>query len=194
MERLNNLLRLKVEEAARWELSNQELNKKADSLQLACEAAQEDNHSLHAQIEDLTSEREHYQTELNGYKVKVTHILKEVERLQQLLENFKRENNELRREVSELKQQLSGGNLREKNQKLLEEIERLNRVVEQHKEEIRELRLILTQDYALEKRIKEQLALIVILCAEIESLRLRVEDKEKEVEQVRRESLVPLKA
>jgi deoxyadenosine/deoxycytidine kinase len=67
-------------------------------------------------------------------------------------------------------------------------------VVEQHKEEIRELRLILTQDYALEKRIKEQLALIVILFAEIESLRRRVEDKEKEVEQVRRESLVPLKA
>jgi regulator of replication initiation timing len=62
----------------------------------------------------LTSEREHYQTELNGYKVKVTHILKEVERLQQLLETFKRENNDLRREVAELKQQLSGGNLREK--------------------------------------------------------------------------------
>ena len=32
-----------------------------DSLQLALEAAQEDNHSLHAQIQDLTSEREHYQ-------------------------------------------------------------------------------------------------------------------------------------
>jgi hypothetical protein len=34
----------------------------------------------------------------------------------------------------------------------------------------------------------------VILFAEIESLRKRVEDKEKEVEDVRRESLVPLKA
>jgi hypothetical protein len=54
--------------------------------------------------------------------------------------------------------------------------------------------LVLTQDYSLDKRIKEQLSLIVILFAEIESLRQRVKDKDQEIEQVRRESLVPLKA
>jgi deoxyadenosine/deoxycytidine kinase len=66
--------------------------------------------------------------------------------------------------------------------------------VEQQKEESKELRLILSQDHAFERRIREQLSLIVILCAEIESLRKRVEEKEREVEDVRRESLVPLKA
>lgn len=67
-------------------------------------------------------------------------------------------------------------------------------MVEQLREEIKELRLVLSQDHAFERRVREQLSLIVILCAEIESLRRRVEEKEREVEDVRRESLVPLKA
>jgi len=40
-------------------------------------------------------------------------------------------------------------------------------VTEQQNGELEELRLILTQDYSLDKRIKEQLSLIVILFAEI---------------------------
>ena len=44
---------------------------------------------------------------------------------------------------------------------------------------------------ALEKRIKEHLGLFVILFAEIESLRKRLKDKEKEVQDVRRSSLAP---
>ena len=67
-------------------------------------------------------------------------------------------------------------------------------MVEQLREEIKELRLVLSQDHAFERRVREQLSLIVILCAEIESLRRRVEEKEREVEDVRRESLVPFKA
>lgn len=38
------------------------------------------------------------------------------------------------------------------------------------------------------------MALMVVLFAEIETLRQRVKDKEKEVQEVRRSSLAPLKA
>lgn len=44
---------------------------------------------------------------------------------------------------------------------------------------------------ALETRIKEHLSLFVVLFVEIESLRRRVKDKEREVEQIRRSSLAP---
>lgn len=52
---------------------------------------------------------------------------------------------------------------------------------------------MLSQDYALERRLKEQMSLIVILCAEIETLRSRMGQKEREVETIRRESLIALK-
>jgi deoxyadenosine/deoxycytidine kinase len=52
------------------------------------------------------------------------------------------------------------------------------------------LRIRFTDETALHKRIQEHLALFVILFAEIESLRKRVKDKEREVEDVRRSSLV----
>lgn len=45
----------------------------------------------------------------------------------------------------------------------------------------------------MDRRLKEQLSLIVVLFAEIETLRKRIDDKEKEIEVVRRESLVTLK-
>ncbi len=47
---------------------------------------------------------------------------------------------------------------------------------------------------ALQKRINEHMALMVVLFAEIETLRKRVKDKEEEVKEVRRSSLLPLKA
>ena len=46
---------------------------------------------------------------------------------------------------------------------------------------------------SLQRRINEDMALMVILFAEIESLRKRVKDKEREVEDVRRSSLAPFK-
>jgi hypothetical protein len=55
------------------------------------------------------------------------------------------------------------------------------------------LRLRFTDEVSLQKRISEHLALFVVLFAEIESLRKRVKDKEKEVEDVRRSSLAPFK-
>ena len=45
----------------------------------------------------------------------------------------------------------------------------------------------------MNKRINEHLALMVVLFAEIESLRNRVKAKEKQVEDVRRSSLAPFK-
>lgn len=64
-------------------------------------------------------------------------------------------------------------------------------LVQQLEEEIAEIRVRFVDQNALEKRIKEHLTLFVVLFAEIESLRKRVKDKEREVEQVRRSSLVP---
>jgi hypothetical protein len=50
---------------------------------------------------------------------------------------------------------------------------------------------LFSDEAALTKRINEHLALFVVLFAEIESLRKRVKDKEKEVDEVRRSSLAP---
>lgn len=60
-------------------------------------------------------------------------------------------------------------------------------------EQLYELRLKFADEAALQKRINEHMALMVVLFAEIETLRKRVKDKEKEVEEVRRSSLAPLK-
>jgi hypothetical protein len=51
-----------------------------------------------------------------------------------------------------------------------------------------------SDESALVKRIQEHLSLFVVLFAEIESLRRRVKDKEKEVEDVRRSSLAPYRS
>jgi predicted RNase H-like nuclease (RuvC/YqgF family) len=71
------------------------------------------------------------------------------------------------------------------------EIDRLNKIVEQLQAELAELRIMFADQTALSKRINEHMALMVVLFAEIESLRLRLRNKEKEVEDVRRSSLAP---
>ena len=53
------------------------------------------------------------------------------------------------------------------------------------------MRLRLSDETALQKRINEHLSLMVMLFAEIETLRRRVKAKEKEVAEVRRSSLAP---
>ena len=45
----------------------------------------------------------------------------------------------------------------------------------------------------MQRRISEYMALLVVLFAEIESLRLRVKETEMEIETVRRSSLAPFK-
>ena len=52
-----------------------------------------------------------------------------------------------------------------------------------------QLGLRISDEAALEKRVKEHLALFVVLFAEIESLRARILAQEKELEEVRRDSL-----
>lgn len=79
------------------------------------------------------------------------------------------------------------------NRVLSAEIERLQKIVHTQKEDLEELRLSMSNQAALEKRINEDMALMVILFAEIESLRIRVKDTEKEIESVRRSSLAPFK-
>lgn len=58
--------------------------------------------------------------------------------------------------------------------KLTEEIDRLNRINNSLQSEIHDLRLSSTDGISLRKRHEESLALMVLLFAEVESLRLRV--------------------
>jgi len=74
---------------------------------------------------------------------------------------------------------------------LSEEIERLAVENEDLETQTKDVRLRLSDESSLQKRINEHLSLMVILFAEVESLRKRVVDKEKEVEKVRRSSLSP---
>jgi chromosome segregation ATPase len=74
---------------------------------------------------------------------------------------------------------------------LSEEINRLRSENEDLEAQAKEVRLRLSEESALQKRVGEQLALMVVLFAEIESLRRRVGEKEREVEEVRRRSLSP---
>ena len=48
-----------------------------------------------------------------------------------------------------------------------------------------------SEGVSLQKRVEEQLALLVVLFAEVESLRARLTSSEKECEDVRRSSIVP---
>ena len=67
------------------------------------------------------------------------------------------------------------------------------KIIKQLEQDVSELRIRLSDEISLHKRIQEHLALFVVLFAEIETLRKRVKDKEREVEDVRRSSLAPYK-
>lgn len=86
------------------------------------------------------------------------------------------------------------GHSDEKIRVMSEEIDRLNKLVQEKEDDLSELKLRFSDEAALVKRIQEHLALFVVLFAEIESLRKRVKDKEKEVEDVRRSSLAPFRS
>lgn len=79
----------------------------------------------------------------------------------------------------------------DKNKVLSEEIKRLNGINSDLEEQARDVRLRLTDETALQKRMNEHLSLMVILFAEIETLRNRVREKEMEVVEVRKSSLAP---
>ena len=74
---------------------------------------------------------------------------------------------------------------------LSEEINRLNGENRDLEEQTKDIRLRLSDETALQKRISEHLGLMVVLFAEIETLRNRVREKEKEVVEVRKSSLAP---
>ena len=62
---------------------------------------------------------------------------------------------------------------------LTEEINRLTGENKDLEEQTRDIRLRLTDETALQRRISEHLSLMVVLFAEIETLRNRVREKEK---------------
>lgn len=55
------------------------------------------------------------------------------------------------------------------------------------------MRVRFSDEAALTKRINEHLSLFVVLFAEIESLRKRVKDEERKVDDIRRSSLAPFR-
>lgn len=71
------------------------------------------------------------------------------------------------------------------------EIDRLTLLNQQLTVEVSDTRLRLSDQTALEKRVEEYMGLMVILFAEIETLRRRVTETERECEHVRRSSLAP---
>ena len=110
------------------------------------------------------------------------------------MQELKKENYNLKVELRESEGLIEKVNiLFIQNRVLSGEIDRLTEIIEIHKAEIGELRIRFADEAALHKRINEHMALMVVLFAEIESLRQRVKDKEKEVEDVRRSSLAPFK-
>ena len=109
VERLNNLLRLKVEEAARWETSNNELASRLGSAQVEINSRNvqqqgllSERRDIQAQINTLTQERHGFMQQIAEYKTKFEQVLGEVERLQALLERSKQENSELHSQIIEL--------------------------------------------------------------------------------------------
>lgn len=79
----------------------------------------------------------------------------------------------------------------EKVRVLSNEIDRINSILSNLEKENQELKMHLVGYNQLRIRYEEQLALMVIIFAEVESLRSRVKEKEREVEEVRRSSLAP---
>jgi len=61
------------------------------------------------------------------------------------------------------------------------------------KDENNNLKLNYIEYDTLQARLNENLILCVLLFAEIESLRNRIKNKEKEVEEIRRSSLAPFR-
>ena len=80
-----------------------------------------------------------------------------------------------------------------KNRALSAEIDRLTKIVDNQNRDLEDLRLSLADQSSLQKRINEDMAMMVVLFAEIESLRKRVKETEIEIESVRRSSLAPFK-
>lgn len=63
----------------------------------------------------------------------------------------------------------------------MNEIKRLKEENNMLKQRVEDLGISLSDEIALEKRVQEHMALLVVLFAEIESLRSRIADKEKEI-------------
>ena len=71
LERLNNLLRLKVEESAKWQASNSQLVRKTEFLQGNLDRLSINYENIRTQNELLLSEKNEVNRELNEYKIKV---------------------------------------------------------------------------------------------------------------------------
>lgn len=74
---------------------------------------------------------------------------------------------------------------------LNEEIDRLNLVINDLNQENTILKQHYIEYQSLQIRLQECLVQIFLLTAEVETLRLRMKDKEREVDDIRRSSLKP---
>lgn len=114
----------------------------------------------------------------------------EIERLRTLLVRKDEEIEQWKQKYFKLEAQLSELHiLREKNRVLNSEIDRLNALISELETENAQLKLSLVNINDLQLKIQDLLMLSVQLFAEIESLRSRVKDKERQVDEMRRSSL-----
>lgn len=141
------------------------------------------------------SENEGTKKKLMDYETKFAKISSEFDKLNSIIQDLRKENQALKQSNYEIELKIKGTNFTEDKIKVLnDEIDRLSVLVEQKEEDLGEIKLRFSDEAALVKRIQEHLALFVVLFAEIESLRKRVKDKEREVEDVRRSSLAPFRS
>lgn len=79
--------------------------------------------------------------------------------------------------------------MEEKNKYLVSEIERLTILLEKNNVEVAEWRMKYVEYSNMAAKIQEHLVIFCVLFAEIESLRYRVLEKEREIDEVRKSSL-----
>ena len=163
IERLNNALRIKVQESQEWQEKGNQISVRFTELAAEYERLQNVYNQLVRDAELSKRQRvEHEQ--------KFARITTEFEKLHQIIKDLKEENYRLKVELGKQDYQ----NLVDKNHFLASEIDRLNAIIQQLNQELSELRIRFSDETSLQKRIQEHMALFVVLFAEIESLRKRV--------------------
>lgn len=127
---------------------------------------------------------------MQDWEAKVALLTSEIERLRQVLLRKDEEIDQWKQKYFKLEATLQELNmLREKNRVLNAEIDRLNLLINELETENSQIKLKLVNINDLQLKITNLLMLCVQLFAEVEALRSRVKDKEKQVDEMRRSSL-----
>ncbi|CAD8195139.1 unnamed protein product [Paramecium pentaurelia] len=134
-----------------------------------------------------TTKIEEFQSTFVQYRNTIEDKSQEIENLRRLLTKLQQQIIQLEDQVEQLKK------FQENCRVLSAEIDRLNDEIKVQDDELRQWRMQYADEGSIIKKLQDQLQIIVVLASEVESLRMRLHDKEQEVEDVRRSSLAPYK-